>query len=293
MTGTTRSRYGISMWLMRRLTAPCIALHITLVAPGCQSMHKQITDTKSGSLQYPSGDLPGVAYDELPSDRATLIQIADRIHRSSRNLDKLIRARTALKKIQEMHPNDAQMLWRLARVGSVLSQHDKSHAAGWAKECYSAGLQATKVSSQWVQGHYFAAACSGLRAQHEPGKASRLLNELIEHAEQAHELQPSYDTGGPRRTLGIIYTLAPPWPSGVGDLDEAIELLEQVNEEFPKCPLNAFYLAEAYRKADQLARAKTLYKRAYRLGKKGRFGPEGAHYRRRVESALYQLRRSD
>ena len=262
-----------------------------LLMAGCGSLRTQVANRITGALQYPPGDLPGVSYGSLPAEQADLLQLSDRLYRRSRRIDKLVTARTALKKIQEDSPKEPKMLWRLARIGSVLAQYDKPNAAGWARECHDAALQAIAVAPHWVQSHYYAAACSGLRAQHEPGKAKTLLDELIEHAEKAHEIQPEYDTGGPRRTLGIIYTLAPPWPSGPGDLDEAIELLEEVNKAYPKCPLNAFYLAEAYRRADQLTEARQFYMRAYRLGKKGRYGPDGAAYRRRIEAALYQVRR--
>ena len=291
MTEHATARYGARMYPCRPQEAlAAVVLSITLCI-GCTSITASTADRITGALKYPAGELPGIAYGQLPDSPNTLIRIADRTHRKSRNRTKLIRARTALKKADEAMPGSYEVLWRLARVGSVLSMRDSKHAAGWARECYASAITATKHQPSKVEGYYYAAACSGLRAQHEPGKASKLLEELIEHAEKAHELEPSYDNGGPRRTLGIIYTLAPSWPSGVGDLDEAIELLEDVLREYPREPLNAFYLAEAYRKAEQYGKAKSLHKRAYRLGKQGHFGPEGSYYRKRIESALYQLRR--
>lgn len=292
MTDHVTARYGSQMVICRQLKVISFVVFSIALCAGCPSHRTSSGDRLAGALTYPSGDLPGIAYGKLPDSIKRLIRIADHTHLKSRNTSKLIKARTALKKALEKRPNSYGVLWRLARVSSVLSLRDKKHAAGWARECYEAAIAAKKVNPARVEGFYFAASCSGLRAQHEPGRASKLLEELIEHAEQAHELSPKYDKGGPRRTLGIVYTLAPPWPSGVGDLDEAIELLEEVQKEFPKEPLNAFYLGEAYRKAEQYGKARGLYKRAYRLGKKGLFGPEGSYYRKRIESALYQLRRN-
>ena len=49
--------------------------------------------------------------------------------------------------------------------------------------------------------------------------------------------------------MGQIYMSAPSWPTSVGDVDQAIELLEDVVEDFADYPENHLVLAQAYFKA--------------------------------------------
>ncbi len=77
--------------------------------------------------------------------------------------------------------------------------------------------------------------------------ATQLLNisSLIDTLKRSVALDPSVDAGGPLRLLGTLYLRAPPWPSGPGDGEKALELLEQAVEEHPEHPLNHFFYAEA------------------------------------------------
>jgi len=57
--------------------------------------------------------------------------------------------------------------------------------------------------------------------------------------------KPSIEMGGPLRALGILYLKAPSWPSGPGDTDLALELLEESVKKYPGHPQNHIFFAEA------------------------------------------------
>lgn len=67
----------------------------------------------------------------------------------------------------------------------------------------------------------------------------------IEKALIAALARPEIDMGGPQRVLGMLYFKAPAWPKGIGDLDKALEMLEQVARKYPSFPQNSLFYAQA------------------------------------------------
>jgi hypothetical protein len=71
------------------------------------------------------------------------------------------------------------------------------------------------------------------------------MTRLESEMKRAVELSPDIDYGGPLRLLGMLYLKAPPWPTGIGDGDKALELLKRVAEKHPAHPLNQLFYAQA------------------------------------------------
>ena len=101
----------------RGLTA---ALALLFLLPGCPA------------LIGGGGGLPTVPLDELPATQRELLAVADKVHRGSRRVRDLIRARTALLKAELLAEASFSTTWRLARVDSVLARLDEGRAAAWA-----------------------------------------------------------------------------------------------------------------------------------------------------------------
>ena len=61
------------------------------------------------------------------------------------------------------------------------------------------------------------------------------LNKLPEifEALKIAQKNEAIDLGGPLRVLGMMYLKAPAWPSGIGDLDKSLELLEKASKKYP------------------------------------------------------------
>jgi len=93
--------------------------------------------------------------------------------------------------------------------------------------------------------HYYLAANLGLAVREHPTQAMGNLGRLEAEMKQAVALNPDIDEGGPLRVLGTLYLKAPAWPSGIGDLDKALELLGKVVKKHPGHPLNHLFYAQA------------------------------------------------
>lgn len=93
--------------------------------------------------------------------------------------------------------------------------------------------------------HYYLAANLGLAVRDHVTLAFANLGRLEAEMKRALELSPNLDDGGPMRLLGALYLKAPAWPNGIGDMDKALELLEQAVKEHPEHPLNRLFLAQA------------------------------------------------
>lgn len=239
----------------------------------------------------PPGVLPSVPYHTLPSAIDELHDLADHVHSSSRKISDLVRARTALKKA-ERDGGGYETHWRLARVDGILARLDPENGEAWAGEGRTAGARAITLAPTRVEGHLYYAICLGMAARYRPGDADRLSKALISEAQRATDIDPQYAGGQARRVMGAVYIYAPPWPTGVGDLDEAFDLLEALYTERPDEALNSFYLAEACRMAGENDRALRLYRRVLKYPKRGIWGIEGRPWRREARQHIRRLRRS-
>ena len=115
--------------------------------------------------------------------------------------------------------------------------------------------------------HYYLAANLGLAVRDHPTLAIGNLGRLEDEMKQAVALSPGIDDGGPMRILGALYLKAPAWPSGIGDLDKALELLEKAVKEYPAHPLNHLFYAQALWAEGDEANL-SLVKAKFALGKK-------------------------
>jgi hypothetical protein len=93
--------------------------------------------------------------------------------------------------------------------------------------------------------HYYLAANLGLAVRDRMTLALENLPRLESEMKRAVELNPGIDDGGPLRLLGMLYLKAPPWPTGIGDADRALDLLRQAAERYPNHPLNHLFYAQA------------------------------------------------
>lgn len=99
--------------------------------------------------------------------------------------------------------------------------------------------------------HYYLAANLGLAIHDHPLQAADNLSRLEQQLQTALQLSPAVDGGGPSRLLGMLYLKAPPWPSGIGDGDKALDLLKQATEKYPAHPLNHLFYAQALWAVDE------------------------------------------
>jgi tetratricopeptide (TPR) repeat protein len=123
--------------------------------------------------------------------------------------------------------------------------------------------------------HYYLAVNLGLAVREHPTQALGNLGRLESEMKQAVALSPDIDDGGPLRVLGSLYLKAPAWPSGIGDLDKALELLGKAVKEHPGHPLNHLFYAQALcAEGDEasLSQARDEYSLGEKLLSEGNWG---------------------
>ena len=99
--------------------------------------------------------------------------------------------------------------------------------------------------------HYYLAANLGLAIHDHPLQAADNLSRLEQELNTAVGLNPSVDEGGPLRLLGMLYLKAPPWPTGIGDGDKALEYLKKATDDYPEHPLNHLFYGQALWEVDE------------------------------------------
>jgi tetratricopeptide (TPR) repeat protein len=93
--------------------------------------------------------------------------------------------------------------------------------------------------------HYYLALNLGLAVREHAPLAAKNMKRIESELLEAKRLAPHLDHGGPLRTLGTLYLVAPAWPEGIGDGEKALALLKQAVNQFPQHPLNHIFYAQA------------------------------------------------
>jgi hypothetical protein len=114
-----------------------------------------------------------------------------------------------------------------------------SEGVGFAEDALALGAEGDGLV------HYYLAANLGLVVRDRITLAMENLARLESEMKLAVALRPDFDDGGPLRLLGMLYLKAPPWPTGIGDGDKALDLLAQAVEKHPRHPLNHLFYAQA------------------------------------------------
>lgn len=221
-------------------------------APGEDGAQIRLTETASEA--------------SLPAGRDLLLAEADRNAAAGPAGPDHDRALLALQKLLHSGPEDAEAAWRAARslyyAARTEAQADRAELR--IQRCLDVSLIAV-AHGDGAQGPYFQALCMGEYARRHKLRALGIVPRMVEAAERARERDPSFDHGGPDRVLGGIYLRAPAWPASVGDLDAALEHLEEAVRIAPLWPENHLLLAEALLEDDRVAEAADALHRAKEL----------------------------
>ena len=239
---------------------------------------------------------------QLEEDVPGLLARADQAYTKSRSVRISANAAAGLEKADRIQPGDVEVLWRMARAYITLANAvpDRSlrrrlaeTALARTKDC---GREATVPGMPPLALPaclYFEAASAGIAASLNPTPTPADQRAVETPAQRLVLLDPRYEKGGGLRILGALYARAPAWPAGVGDLEEAVDLLERAVQMHPEHPLNHFFLAEAYARAGRIRDATVAYRTVLKAPSTGEWALIGRTYRAlardRFESLTHEM----
>ena len=183
-----------------------------------------------------------------------LIAQADRLWKSRVEPGNADKALETLNESIKIAPHNSQSLWRAARACYWLAErageaNDKPTQLKLAEQGIDFGKHAIAVDTERKEGYYYLALSYAMRADASPTTGLTLVPTMIKLLKRADEpVGPGLDYSGPDRVMGQIYLQAPPWPTSVGDVDEAMDHLEDACDDHPEFPENNLALGEAYLK---------------------------------------------
>jgi tetratricopeptide (TPR) repeat protein len=135
------------------------------------------------------------------------------------------------------------------------------------KKCAEIGVMAARqagVNKENPEACYYFALNQGLILYKKGLFGLNKLPEIFEALKIAQKTE-GLDQGGPLRVLGMLYLKAPAWPSGIGDLDKSLELLEKAVKKYPSHPQNFMFYAQALIEDDNKTKALANLDIAYKL----------------------------
>ena len=113
---------------------------------------------------------------------------------------------------------------------TIGSRRRRLDSARWTKvrhakpACQSAGIGPSRRRDFTGpnRGHYPLAQLIGFSAQTQRGADVKpMLNQMVGESELAIKIDEKFDSGGPLRMLGTVYTRAPAPPVAIGDPEKA------------------------------------------------------------------------
>jgi hypothetical protein len=171
----------------------------------------------------------------------------------------------------------------LLEFGEELSPDEAKELAGRGFERAS---KIVELNADRVDYVFLAGARLGNYIRHSSVQSVMEIRRVHDYFRRAVSLDPSYDDGAPLRALGTFLVKAPPWPAGVGDVDEGIEILEEAVRLFPGHPANHLYAAEALDAEGRGQEATGRYQRVVELCAEPRWGSVCDTYTPRAQTAL-------
>ncbi len=176
------------------------------------------------------------------------VQLEENLNRFDDTTDTLTlqcaleRLRDAKKGRIDENATGAQICFLLAdrtEADQTLRERFAAEALGWAERALAHG------GEERGDVYYYLAVNLGITVEKHPLAAVKSLDRIVANLEKAVALSPAIHNAGPYRVLGMVYLKAPPWPTGIGDGDKALELLAEAVRRSPAYPLNRIFYARA------------------------------------------------
>jgi tetratricopeptide (TPR) repeat protein len=237
-------------------------------------------------------------YRRLPDLPCELLDMARDRYADEGPAEEIHRVLLAGCKAMDLEPQSAEAHFHAARACGWLVDFGEQPACYDARrertilvDCVELAEQAVALEGENAEYRYALAINMGLKMEHASlASASLLISPLMTTLKKVIKLDRSLDQGGALRILGALYLKAPPWPTGPGDLDKALDLLEKAVTEFPDHPLNHLFYAEALAEDESPDEALEEVAAARTLLDPERFSWRAERWERRVDRVERRIR---
>ncbi len=205
-------------------------------------------------------------------------------------------ALVALEKARSLDPKNKEVLLLGAQVCRRLGERARSGPEQF--KCAEMGLRFTRAGRlsfpKLVAFHYFHAALLGLRVDAYRASAITGVSKIRAACRRALALNPRFHHAGPLRILGSLLASVPATSPFNGDIEKGTTLLERAVKLAPNFPLNHYFLAQAYAKDEENAKAARHYHKVLCAPATVDWDPViAAKYRALTQKALRALQQSD
>ncbi len=205
-------------------------------------------------------------------------------------------ALVALEKARSLDPKNPEVLLLGAQVSRRLGERARSGAEQF--KYAELGLRFTEAGRKRfpkrVDFHYYHASLMGLRVDAYRASAFSGVPKIRAAITQALALNRGFDHAGPLRVLGSLLASVPATAPFNGDIEKGTALLEQAVKLAPTFPLNHYFLAQAYAKDEETAKAVHHYRKVLCAPGSTDWDPViAAKYRALTTKALRALKHSE
>ncbi|MBI5486730.1 MAG: hypothetical protein HY905_05320 [Deltaproteobacteria bacterium] len=216
----------------------------------------------------------------LPEDGLECLRLADDWSQPGTPREKKLDALVALNRAADLGADPyvgavirARVYFRLYEENEMDEMADR-----WLASGVEAAHAAVAERPDRVEGHYYLAALLGRQAERTAVGALDMIPEILVEAEQAMELDRTFDRCGPVLAVGMLYIAAPPWPQSVGDPELGIEYLREA-VECSDYPTSLIMLADALLDQGEVEEARDLVREALSRPAVGDWAIEGNRWR--------------
>ena len=227
----------------------------------------------------------------FPVSRTELLALSHRNYRIEGPSKFVAQSLVAAQNLHQREPNHELANYYTARAAFWLIEYGGKNIdeEEMARHGYESAEKLIASDPSRAEYSFLAGAHMGIMIKHSLRPSVIRLRKVRDFFENAAKLNPRLNEGGPLRALGMIYVLSPPWPAGVGDIDEGIDTLKQAVQMFPTCPENHIYLAKGYIEDKRWEDAKKSLIRAKNLSKAKFFGMRGEYWGSECKNLIKQV----
>jgi len=240
----------------------------------------------------------GAVFDEInlsefPIDRAELLVLSYKSYRYEGPASSVARSLIAAQNVMLRDPDNELANYFAARATMWLIEFggEDIDRDKLADQGYKWSLKLLENDPNRGEYYFLTGVHLGFIIKQSISPSLIKLRKVHGYFKEAAKINPYLEYGGPLRALGALLIKSPPWPTGVGDIDQGIEVLEKACALFPHHPANHLYLAQAYIEDKRWKDGENALLKTLELTKNKSWGVPGKYWRNLAKSDMRKIKK--